>query len=104
MKKGIKIPEKVIKDIDEALEYARERGLNPHDVHGKNVMLDANGRGIVVDVSDFLKEEPCRMWYDLKKAYYKIYLPYLHDKPYPIPDLLLNGIRKAYRIIRRFMD
>ncbi|MCS4469685.1 hypothetical protein JTS96_19665 [Clostridium botulinum] len=33
--KGIKIPKHIIKDIDNALEYARERGLNPHDVHAK---------------------------------------------------------------------
>ncbi|MFC0210917.1 serine/threonine protein kinase [Paenibacillus chartarius] len=100
-RRGIPIPEQVIFDIDEALDYARNRGLRPHDVHGKNVMLNAKGRGLVVDVSDFLKHEPCRMWHDLKKAYYKIYLPYLYDKQIPIPDVLLNVVRKAYRIVRR---
>ena len=33
--KGIKIPKQVILDINEALEYAREQGLTPCDVHGK---------------------------------------------------------------------
>ena len=52
--KGIKIPKQVILDINEALEYAREQGLTPCDVHGKNVMKK---EGYVVDVSDFLKQK-----------------------------------------------
>jgi hypothetical protein len=104
IKRGIRIPKQVIEDIDEALEYAWERGLNPHDVHGKNVMVDESGRGVVVDVSDFLKTDPCNMWRDLKKAYYRLYLPYLHDNPVPVPDLFLNGIRKGYRWLRRSQD
>jgi hypothetical protein len=44
--RGLPIPERVIRDIDDALEYARSRGLHPHDVHGRNVMMDeAGGRG-----------------------------------------------------------
>ena len=45
----------MILDINKALEYAREQGLTPCDVHGKNVMME-KGRGYVVDVSDFLKQ------------------------------------------------
>lgn len=101
IKKGIRIPEQVVQDIDDALDYARQRGLHPHDVHGKNVMMDKNGRGVVVDVSDFLKEEPCAMWHDLKKAYYRVYLPYLYENPVPLPDAILNGVRKGYRLLRR---
>ncbi|WP_274364006.1 serine/threonine protein kinase [Paenibacillus thermotolerans] len=101
IKQGVRIPEQAIQDIDEALDYARERGLHPHDVHGKNVMLDPNGRGIVVDVSDFLKDEPCTMWDDVKKAYYKIYLPFMYDHPLPVPDFLMNSVRKGYRWLRK---
>ncbi|WP_199617111.1 serine/threonine-protein kinase [Paenibacillus alkalitolerans] len=104
MRRGIRIPEQAVNDIDEALEYARERGLNPHDVHGKNVMVSENGRGAVVDVSDFLKTDPCNMWRDLRKAYYKVYLPYMHDQPVAVPDALLNGVRKGYRWLRRGKD
>ncbi len=98
--KGVRIPKRVIADIDEALEYARERGLNPHDVHGKNVMVTTEGRGVVVDVSDFLKPDPCNMWRDLKRAYFRIYLPFLHDRPVAIPNSLMNGVRKGYRFVR----
>jgi len=101
VRQGDRIPEQVIKDIDEALDYARERGLNPHDVHGKNVMVTPQGRGVVVDVSDFLKQEPCHMWRDLKRAYYRLYVPFLHDRPMPVPDSVMNGVRKGYRLIRK---
>nr|WP_192702974.1 serine/threonine protein kinase [Paenibacillus sp. OAS669] len=92
--RGIPIPRRVIDDIDAALDYARRKGLNPHDVHGKNVMLK-DGRGIVVDVSDFLKEEPCSMWDDLKAAYDRFYFPVLHHMP--VPEFLLTAVRKGYR-------
>lgn len=94
---GTKIPENIITDIDQALDYARERGLNPHDVHGKNVMVSSEGRGIVLDVSDFLKQEPCLMWDDLKGAYNRIYKPFLSRYPIAIPKWMMNGVRKVYR-------
>ncbi len=72
---GLPIPEQVIRDIDQALDYARERGLHPHDVHGRNVMM-LDGKGLVVDVSVFLDEETCSKWNNLKRAYYLLYLPY----------------------------
>ncbi|MEK8130667.1 hypothetical protein WMW72_22425 [Paenibacillus filicis] len=72
--------------------------MNPHDVHGKNVMLQ-DGRGKVVDVSDFLKQEPCQMWDDLKGAYGRFYRPWLSRLP--IPEALLNTVRRGYRVWRK---
>jgi hypothetical protein len=88
------IPKQVIDDIDAALDYARAQGLHPHDVHGKD------GRGLVVDISDFLKTDPCTMWDDLKKAYNRIYMPFLSKKPIPVPEWVMNGVRKGYRWMR----
>ncbi|MFC4777909.1 serine/threonine protein kinase [Paenibacillus sp. GCM10023252] len=96
---GILIPQSVIHDIDEALDYARTQGLHPHDVHGKNIMI-ADGRGLVVDVSDFLKEQPCGMWDDLKKAYNRIYMPFLSRRTVPVPEWVMDGVRKGYRYLR----
>ena len=42
--RGIPIPEQVIHDVDNALDYARSRGLLPNDVHGRNVIMK-DGRG-----------------------------------------------------------
>lgn len=53
---GIRIPEQVIQDVDAALEYAKQRGLRPHDVHGKNVMMTETGRGAVNGCVGFLGE------------------------------------------------
>ena len=96
---GIKIPPRVIKDIDRALEYARSQNLYPHDVHGRNVML-SNGRGLVVDVSDFLRSEPCLAWLDLKRAYYWLYLPLFYWHRLRVPYFVLDTVRKSYRIFR----
>jgi hypothetical protein len=95
----LRIPPKVIKDIDYALDYARTRRLYPHDVHGKNVMM-FEGRGLVVDISDFLQQEKCSKWDDLKRAYYLIYLPIFYTLRLRVPYALLNTVRKTYRFIR----
>ncbi|WP_414753494.1 serine/threonine protein kinase [Anabaena sp. CCY 9910] len=94
---GLPIPKQVIRDIDEALEYARSRGLYPHDVHGRNVIMH-EGRGLVVDISDFLHQEPCSKWHNLKKAYYWLYLPVLRPLRLPVPYSALDWIRKCYRL------
>jgi hypothetical protein len=99
---GLRIPRQVIKDIDQALDYARVRGLYPHDVHGRNVMMH-EGRGLVVDVSDFLHEEACSAWDDLKKAYYWLYVPFFSPLRLRLPYFVLNFIRKSYRLFRRLI-
>ncbi len=100
MHRGQSIPEQVIKDIDSALDYARARGLHPHDVHGRNVMMHA-GRGLVVDVSDFLHQEDCAAWDDLKKAYYWLYRPFFSPLGLRLPYFVLDIVRKIYRRYRR---
>lgn len=99
LRKGIRIPQDVIEDIDQALEYAKEQGLYPHDIHPKNVMM-INKRGAVVDISDFHKRGECSKWKDFKKAYYKIYRPIFHKFPIPFPSVLLEAVRKGYRLYK----
>jgi hypothetical protein len=101
--RGLKIVPRVIKDIDRALDYAREQGLHPHDVHGRNVMM-WQGRGLVVDVSDFLKTtDDCSAWVDLKRAYYWLYRPLVAPLKLRISYQWLNGVRKGYRVYRRMI-
>lgn len=97
---GIPITESVINDIDEALKYARSLGLNPHDVHVKNVMI-VGERGVVVDISDFTKSKRCFLWEDFKKAYYKIYLPLFYKSHPAISEFYLNIIRRGYRLFKK---
>lgn len=98
---GVPIPKQVIQDIDEALHYARQRGLFPHDVHGRNVIMH-HGRGFVVDVSDFLHQEACSAWEDLKKAYYWLYRPFLRPLGIRVPYFMLDLVRTVYRLWRGF--
>jgi len=99
---GIAISDQVIQDIDMALAFVRQRGLFPHDVHGRNVMVSGQ-RGIVVDVSDFLNSAPCRAWDDLKRGYYWLYRPLLRSLRIPIPYPLLDAVRQVYRWYRQAM-
>jgi hypothetical protein len=100
---GLKIPKQVIEDIDAALDYARKQGLFPHDVHGRNVMM-WEGKGYVVDVSDFLKLESCSAWENLKTAYYWLYRPLILPLNLRIPYFLLDGVRSSYRMSRSLLD
>ena len=97
---GLRIPEQVIKDVDQALSYARKRGLHPHDVHGRNVMM-REGRGVIADVSDFLHEEDCSQWDSLKKVYYWLYVPFFSPLRLRMPYLVLDTVRKLYRLLCR---
>jgi hypothetical protein len=99
--RGMRVEKQVIIDVDAALAYARSRGLFPHDVHGKNVLMH-EGRGYVVDVSDFYIQERCDMWEDLKRAYEMIYKRTLYIWPIPMPSWVMNGVRKMYRWSRRW--
>jgi hypothetical protein len=98
---GLPIPKQVIRDIDKALDYARSRGLHPHDVHGRNVMMH-QGRGLVVDISDFLHPEACSKWNHLKKAYYWLYRPVLRPLRLHVPYSALNMLRKSYHLATSF--
>jgi hypothetical protein len=100
LRRGIPIPLQAIEDVDAAVIYARSRGLHGHDVHGRNVMLHG-GRGLVVDISDFLNPEPCRAWRDLRWAYHVFYRPLIGPLGLRAPGPLLDGVRKGYRLVRR---
>lgn len=98
---GIPVPPQVIEDVEEALQEARSKGLFPHDVHGKNVLMD-RGRGYLIDVSDYYKsDKPDSKWRDLRKAYYRFYLPFIKDRGWKMPLWLLEGIRRGYRYYKK---
>ncbi|KSU86798.1 serine/threonine protein kinase [Bacillus sp. VT 712] len=100
VQKRVIIPLTVIDDVNDALAYAKSRGLNPFDVHGKNVMMK-EGRGYVVDISDFYKKGIDKKWTDLVKAYHKIYVPIIKKYHLAISPSLLNLTRHVYRLYRK---
>ncbi len=97
---GIPIPPQVIEDVEAAIRLARERGLCPHDIHAKNVLMH-QGRGFLIDVSDYYKDAPDSKWKDLKKVYTRLYLPLIKDRGWKIPLWVLDAVRKAYRYYKR---
>lgn len=96
---GIRIPPQAMEDIEAALAYAEARGLHGHDVHGRNLMLH-EGRGFIVDISDFLNPEPCRAWRDLRGAYRWLYRPLIAPLRLRVPAVLMNAVRRCYRLYR----
>ncbi|QPN66530.1 serine/threonine protein kinase [Synechococcus sp. CBW1006] len=97
---GSPIPLQAMQDIDEAIAYAVSRGLHGHDVHGRNVMVH-EGRGLIVDISDFLNPEPCRAWQDLRWAYHRLYRPLIAPLGLQAPGPVLDLVRRSYRLYRR---
>jgi hypothetical protein len=104
---GIPIPKQVIEDVVQAREYVRQKGLNPRDIHLKNILLQ-NGRAKIIDVSEYVQPGNDLRWEHLKKAYDQYY----HlIKGKPVPLLLIETIRKRYNhrgnhstIFEEFMD
>lgn len=89
---GIPIPEQVINDVEEARGLVRSRGLNPRDIHLKNIILQ-NGRAKVLDVSEYVKEGDDHRWDHLVWAYHAFYQS-LKDKE--IPAWVLDSIKSGY--------
>ncbi|QYR19157.1 serine/threonine protein kinase [Paenibacillus sp. sptzw28] len=69
---GIHVPEQVIQDVEDAREFVRSLGLNPRDIHLKNVLLQ-EGRGKVLDVSEYDKEGNDNRWEHLVWSYKHFY-------------------------------
>jgi len=90
--KGIFIPERVIEDVERARFYVRNVGLNPRDIHLRNVLLQ-NGLAKIVDVSEFVHPGEDKRWDHLLQGY-KHYYPLIKGKKIPI--WLMEGVKRAY--------
>jgi hypothetical protein len=89
---GIHIPEQAVQDVEDAREYVRDQGLNPRDIHLKNILLQ-NGRAKIIDVSEYVLPGNDFRWEHLKKAYEDHY-NLIDGKA--VPFWLLETIRKWY--------
>ncbi|WP_099156987.1 serine/threonine protein kinase [Virgibacillus ndiopensis] len=89
---GVHIPKQVLKDVEDAREYIRAKGLNPRDIHLKNILLQ-NGRAKILDVSEYVQPGNDFRWEHLKKAY-EDYYHIIDGKP--VPFWLMETVRKWY--------
>ncbi|WP_096153945.1 MULTISPECIES: protein kinase family protein [Bacillus] len=92
--KGIPIKYKHILEVDMALKLVRGVGLNPSDVHLRNIILTKDGHVKLIDVARFRQRGECSQWEDLKKAY-KLYRRRFIPKQ--IPTFLLNSVAFIYK-------
>ena len=95
---GERIHPKHIRAVNEALRYASRKGLHPHDVHIKNIMI-SNDQVIIADISDFLKSDYCRLWDDCQRFYWTLYFPIIYPFGFKIPETLLENMKNQYRKI-----
>jgi hypothetical protein len=95
LEKGFPITNEHIKEIDEALTLARMKGLNPSDVHLRNIFLTPEGGIKMIDVARFRQTKKCSQWNDLKVAFFKFYKHRIFPKKYP--TFFLNFIALLYK-------
>ncbi|WP_332646013.1 serine/threonine protein kinase [Lysinibacillus sp. 54212] len=91
---GVHIPEQVVKDVEAARKYVRNKGLNPRDIHLKNILLQ-NGRAKILDISEYIRAGNDNRWEYLKKGYEQYY--HLIDGD-SVPFWLVETIRKWYNL------
>lgn len=89
---GIHIPRQVVIDVENARQYVRSIGLNPRDIHLKNILLQ-NGRAKILDVSEYIQPGNDYRWEHLKKGYEEYY--HLIDGK-SVPAWVVETVRKWY--------
>lgn len=103
--KGKRITPHHIQEVDDALALAVERGLNPSDVHLRNIFITSAGDIKMIDVARFRQKKDCRRWADLKKAYHQLYLKRFFPKRMGVSQLntvaflYKKGWLPSYRIV-----
>lgn len=100
--KGIAITNEMIQKVDDALDHARSKGLNPSDIHLRNLILTVSGDVKVIDVVRFTQRKKCYQWDDLKEAHNRFYKNGLAKRKIPkyIIELVALFYKKVYAPIR----
>ena len=89
---GIHIPRHVVDEVEQARAIIESKGLNPRDIHLKNILLQ-NGKVKILDVSEYAVPGNDFRWETLKKGYEQYY--HLIDSV-PVPQKLVTAIEKWY--------
>ncbi|TCP64840.1 serine/threonine protein kinase [Baia soyae] len=92
LEQGVEIPEQVLEDVDEARSYARSVGLNPRDIHLKNVFLQ-EGRAKLIDISEYVIPGNDYRWDHLVEGYRQFY-PLIRGMK--IPKWMIEYVKKLY--------
>ncbi|WP_445487052.1 protein kinase family protein [Niallia sp. 03133] len=100
---GILIKEVYIKAIDHAILLSKQKGLNPSDIHLKNIILTKDNEIKIIDLARFRQVKKCTQWKDLKKAFYTLYQKRFFPKK--VSKYILHFIRILYKkeVLRKFI-
>ncbi|MGV2940249.1 protein kinase family protein [Mesobacillus sp. LC4] len=86
---GMPIAAGHIEEVDHALKLAREKGLNPSDIHLRNIIITPDDEVKLIDVARFRQMKQCSQWEDLRSAFYKYYRSERFPKKVPEPAINL---------------
>lgn len=92
---GIPITAEHIKEIDAALLLASNKGLNPSDIHLRNIFITSTNEIKLIDVARFRQTKDCTQWSDLKSAYVLYYKKRYFPKKIPAP--VMNTVAFFYK-------
>ncbi|GKV65751.1 MULTISPECIES: protein kinase family protein [Sporosarcina] len=92
---GVVITADHIKEIDYALSLASAAGLNPSDIHLRNIFITSDGNIKLIDVARYRQMKKCRQWSNLKKAHRQFYRKRFFLKK--VPASFLNILASLYK-------
>lgn len=91
-----------VEQIDEALRVARERGLNPSDIHLHNIIITPTDEVKLIDVARFRQEKFCTQWEDIKTVFFKYYKKRYFPKKWPARVLYFIAALYKKNLLTRF--
>jgi hypothetical protein len=83
--------------VEQARAYARSVGLNPRDIHLKNVIYQ-DGHAKIIDVSEYLLPGDDGRWDLLVKGYHSLYFLIEGRK---VPRFLMELVKKGYEVYKK---
>ncbi|PIC71198.1 serine/threonine protein kinase [Sporosarcina sp. P16b] len=92
---GRLITEAHIEEIDYALSLATDAGLNPSDIHLRNILITPDNRVKLIDVARYRQKKDCKQWSNLKKAHRQFYQKRFFWKK--VPSSFLIGVAFLYK-------
>lgn len=95
MTNGRVITEAHIKEIDHALALASSTGLNPSDIHLRNIFITPDDEIKLIDVARYRQKKDCKQWGNLKKAHRQFYCKRFFSKK--VPSSFLNTVAFLYK-------
>lgn len=101
--KGIPISERILEEVDRSIATARQRGLNPSDIHLHNILFTNDDEVKLIDVVRFDQIKHCTQWEDLKRGYHRFYRMRLFPKKVPRKLLLFIAFIYKKNLLGRFI-